>query len=88
VERGKVRDHVRANSLDDSRDGASVANVGLMDDSSAREPLAPSAREVVEHVNVFGLAQILDEVTTDESGPAGNEDAPVSARRAQGRISS
>jgi hypothetical protein len=83
-----VRDHVRANSLDDSRDRASVANVRLVKDGSAREPLAPSPREVVEDVNLLGLAQILDEVTADESRPAGDEDSPVNARRAQGRISS
>jgi hypothetical protein len=60
VERGEVRHEVRANSLDDSRDRVNVANVRLMKDDSAREPLAPSPREVVEDVNVFGLAQILD----------------------------
>jgi hypothetical protein len=52
----------------------------------SRQPLAPAAREVIEHDNVLaGADQALDEMASDETRAAGDEDTPHETQPATGR---
>ena len=75
---GEVNAGVGTNALEEGAEGGAVADVSLDERGLRRDVLPPSAREVVDHVNLVSPRdEGVGDVRADEACPAGDDDAHI-----------